>query len=173
VIDANDVYSLEGLNPNYDTNIDYNLDDIIEASAPFYNTFIDCPTGETLTGEVDSFSFEQVGMELNSLANAGFGLYANSGTGIVRRFDSIFGNTESTGSRQNVYLVKKQYNQKISTQIAGYPRSGSQPGDRVRYADIDVVKYKYEVSKLPFSGSIASSPEIAQIKTLNGYFPTH
>jgi hypothetical protein len=173
VIDANDVYSLEGLNPNYDTNIDYNLDDVVEASTPFYNTFIDCPTGETLTGEVDSFSFEQVGMELNSLANAGFGLYANSGTGIVRRFDSIFGNNELTGSRQNVYLVKKQYTQKISTQIAGYPRSGSQPGDRVRYADIDVVKYKYEVSKLPFSGSIASSPEIAQIKTLNGYFPTH
>jgi hypothetical protein len=173
VVDANDVYSLEGFNPNYDSTIDYNFDNIVEATAPFYNTLIECPTGETLTGEVDSFKFEQIGMELNSLANAGFGLYANRGTGIIRKFDSIFGNSESTGSRQNIYLVKKQYTQKVSTQIAGYPRSGSQPGERVRYADIDVIKYKYEVSTLPFSGSIAISPEIAQIKALNGYFPTH
>ena len=173
VVDANDVYSLEGFNPNYDSTINYNFDNIVEASAPFYNTFIECPTGETLTGEVDSFKFEQIGMELNSLANAGFGLYANHGTGLVRRLDTIFGNFELTGSRKNVYLVKKQYNQKVSTQIAGYPRSGSQPGERVRYADIDVIKYKYEVSTLPFSGSIAISSEIAQIKALNGYFPTH
>jgi hypothetical protein len=173
VVDANDVYSLEGFNPNYDSTIDYNFDNIVEANAPFYNTLIECPTGETLTGEVDSFAFEQIGMELNSLANAGFGLYANRGTGIIRKFDSIFGNSESTGSRQNIYLVKKQYTQKVSTQIAGYPRSGSQPGERVRYADIDVIKYKYEVSTLPFSGSIAISPEIAEIKALNGYFPTH
>jgi len=173
VVDANNVYSLEGFNPNYDSTINYNFDNIVEASAPFYNTFIECPTGETLTGEVDSFKFEQIGMELNSLANAGFGLYANHGTGLVRRLDTIFGNFELTGSRKNVYLVKKQYTQKVSTQIAGYPKSGSQPGERVRYADIDVIKYKYEVSTLPFSGSIAISSEIAQIKALNGYFPTH
>jgi hypothetical protein len=174
IVAANDVYSLQGFNPNYDSTIDYSFDNIMEASAPFYDTFVQALyTGSNIVGEVDSFNFQQIGMELNSLANAGFGLYANKGTGIVRRFDTIFGNSQLTGSRQNVYLIKKQYIQKVSTQIAGYPVSGSQPGDQIKYVDLPVTKYKYEVSTLPFSGSVAISPEIAQIKALNGYFPTH
>jgi hypothetical protein len=174
VLDANDLYSLEGFNPNYDSTIDYNFDNVIEASAPFYDTFIQALyTGSNIVGEIDSFAFQQIGMELNSLANAGFGLYANHGTGLVRRIDTIFGNFELTGSRKNVYLVKKQYTQKVSTQIAGYPVNGYQPGEQVTYADVAVIKYKYEVSTLPFSGSIVNSSEIVEIKPLNGYFPTH
>jgi hypothetical protein len=172
-IDATEIYKLGADNPNYDSEIDYNYDELFEVTAPFYDVEIECPTGEYLSGEADSFAFEQIGMEKDSLANAGFGLYANNGTGIIKSYDGIFGNHFTTGSRQNIYLVKEQYIQNVPTQISGYPVNGSQPGDQIRYADIPVTKYKYKVSTVPFSGSIFVSNDIVEVKPLNGYFPTH
>ena len=173
LINANESYIIDATTPNYESEIDYKFDDLLIADAPFYDTFINCPTGETLTGEVDSFNFESIGMDKNSLANVGFGVYANHGVGVVRTFDGIFGNTESTGSRKNIYLIKQQYTKNVSTQIKGYPTTGSLPGDRVVYADIPVTNYRYAVSLLPFSGSVVNSSEIVSITALNGYFPTH
>jgi hypothetical protein len=173
LINANESYVIDGTNPNYESEIDYKFDDLLIADAPFYDVSIDCPTGETLTGEVDSFNFESIGMDRNSLANAGFGVYGNHGVGVVRTFDGLFGNTESTGSRRNIYLIKQQYTKNVSTQIKGYPTTGSLVGDRVVYADIPVINYKYAVSLLPFSGSVVNSSEIVSVTALNGYFPTH
>jgi hypothetical protein len=79
----------------------------LEADAPFYDAQIDVPTGATLTGEAESFSFEIIGMEKDSLSNLGFGLYGENGFGIYKKYD-IFGNF--TQSRQNIYLVKEQLN---------------------------------------------------------------
>ena len=173
LINANESYVIDATNPNYESEIDYKFDDLLIADAPFYDVSIDCPTGETLTGEVDSFNFESIGMDRNSLANAGFGVYGNHGVGVVRTFDGLFGNTESTGSRRNIYLIKQQYTKNVSTQIKGYPTTGSLVGDRVVYADIPVINYKYAVSLLPFSGSVVNSSEIVSVTALNGYFPTH
>ena len=179
IVDANDVYSLEGFNPNYDSEIDYNFTDIFETEYPTYppqgSINIECPTGESLTGEADSFTFEQIGMENDSLANLGFGLYAQSGTGIVKKLDTLFGNEHSTGSRKNIYLVKQEYTQKINTQISGYPVKNYNAGDRVRYQKVSVTKYKYKVSITPFSTSslVSVGGDIVEVKPLNGYFPTH
>ena len=173
IVDASEVYLLDGTNPTYDSEIDYTFDNLFEASAPFYDAAIQCPTGESLTAEVDAFKFEQIGMERDSLANLGFGLYANKGVGIIHKYDEIFGNEHLTGSRQNIYLVKQQYTKNISTQVSGYPTNGYQPGDRVKYVNVPVTNYKYKVSIIPFSGSIADSTEIVEVKALNGYFPTH
>jgi hypothetical protein len=173
IVDASEVYLLDGTNPTYDSKIDYTFDNLFEASAPFYDAAIQCPTGESLTAEVDAFKFEQIGMERDSLANLGFGLYANKGVGIIHKYDEIFGNEHLTGSRQNIYLVKQQYTKNISTQVSGYPTNGYQPGDRVKYVNVPVTNYKYKVSIIPFSGSIADSTEIVEVKALNGYFPTH
>ena len=96
-----------------------------------------------------------------------------NGFGVVRTFDDVFGNTELTGSRRNIYLVKQQYTTNVSTQIKGYPTTGSVAGEKVLYADVPVTNYKYVVSILPFSGSIANSSEIVSVTALNGYFPTH
>jgi hypothetical protein len=173
LVDAHDVYNLEGNNENYETEVDYNFYDLLEASAPFYNSEIQCPTGETLMAEIDSFKFEQIGMEKDSLSNLGFGLYAKNGVGIVHKYDEIFGNEHLTGSRQNIYLVKQQYVKNVPLQVSGYPVNGYQPGDQVKYENVPVTNYKYKVSIVPFSGSIADSSEIVEVKALNGYFPTH
>ena len=46
-------------------------------------------------------------MDKNSLANIGYGLYAIRGNAIYRDYDGLFGNTEITGSRKSVFLVKE------------------------------------------------------------------
>jgi hypothetical protein len=179
LIDAETIYSLDVTNPNYESEIDTNEIYVIESSYPTYpqtgSINIECPTGATLTGEVDSFTTTVIGLDPNSLANAGFGLYAESGNGIVRTLETVFGNYESTGSRKSIFLVKEQYKQSISTQLRGYPttRSLTIPGEQVYYENMDVIKYKYRVSTLPFSGSIDIGNDTIEVIALNGYFPTH
>ena len=179
LIDAETIYSLDATNPNYESEIDTNQIYVIESSYPTYpqtgSINIECPTGATLTGEVDSFTTTVIGLDPNSLANAGFGLYAERGNSIVRTLEPVFGNYELTGSRRSVFLVKEQYKQSISTQLRGYPttRSLTIPGEQVYYENMDVIKYKYRVSALPFSGSISVGNDTVEVIALNGYFPTH
>ena len=173
-IDANNVISFEGTNPNYDTTI--NASEIItfESSAPFFDTLIQCPTGASLVGEADSFTFTEIGMDKDSLANRGFGLYAKHGTGIVSNYDPLFGNYHPTsGSRKSIFLVKEQYSQKINTLVKGWPTNGAVLGEAQKYEKVSVTKYKYKVSTLPYSGSISIGNEVVEVTALNGYFPTH
>jgi hypothetical protein len=170
IVDANDVIQLEATNPSYNSNIDANDGVLLEGSAPFYDLEIQCPTGASLVGEADSFTFTEVGMDRDSLANAGYGLYAINGTGLVRSYDPLFGNYQETGSRKSIFLVKQQYTQKINTQTEGYPTT---PYGQVKYEKIEVTKYKYKVSVLPFSGSVGVGNDIVEVTSLNGYFPTH
>ena len=174
-IDNSDATVFEVTNPNYESEINYNFDSLLLADAPFYDVSIQCPTGETLTAEVDSFKFESIGMDKNSLANLGYGAYARHGVGVIRTFDGIFGNSETTGSRKNVYLVKEQYITNVSTQVKGYPTTGSVPGERVLYVDVPTTNYKYKVSITPFSTSslVSVGNEVVAVTALNGYFPTH
>jgi len=179
LIDAETIYSLDAINPNYESEIDTNQIYVIESSYPTYpqtgSINIECPTGATLTGEVDSFTTTVIGLDPNSLANAGFGLYAESGNGIVRNIEPVFGNFEMTGSRKSIFLVKEQYKQSVSTQLRGYPttRSLTIPNEQVYYENMDVTKYRYKVSTLPFSGSIDIGNDTVEVVALNGYFPTH
>jgi hypothetical protein len=170
VVDANDVIQLEASNPSYNSNIDANDGILLEGSAPFYDLEIQCPTGASISGEADSFSFTEIGMDRDSLANAGYGLYAINGTGIVRSYDPLFGNYQTTGSRKSIFLVKQQYTQKINTQTEGYPAT---PYGQVKYEKIAVTKYKYKVSAFPYSGSIEIGNDTVEVTALNGYFPTH
>ena len=157
--------------PSYTSLIDYNIDDLIEGSVPTYAVSITAnTTGSTLTGEADAFGSEQIGMNPNSLANKGFGLYAERGTGIYKYYD-IFGNY--TSSRQNMYVVKEQYQKKISTQTGGWPTLGASPGDSVVYEDVVNTFYRLNVSLLPFSGSITIGNNIVEVTPINGYLPTH
>ncbi len=145
-------------------------DTILEATAPFYDVEIDVPTGATLSGEADSYGFEIIGMEKDSISNLGFGLYGKNGFGIYKKYD-VFGNF--TQSRQNIYLVKEQYSRKVSTQTAGYPTNGALPGEQVKYQDVLVPYNKYRVSLMPFSGSVSIGNEIVSVTPLNGYLPSH
>jgi|694.fasta_scaffold49691_1 hypothetical protein len=173
-IDANDVITFEGSNPNYDTTIDSTEIITFESSAPFYDTFIQCPNGATLTGEADSFTFTEIGMDKDSLANRGFGLYAKHGTGIVSNYEPLFGNYHPTsGSRKSIFLVKEQYSQNVNTLVKGWPTNGALLGEAQKYEKVAVTKYKYKVSTLNWSGSISIGNEVVSVEALNGYFPTH
>ena len=171
-MDANDVIQLEASNPSYNSTITANDGISLEGSAPFYDLEIQCPTGASLVGEADSFTFTEVGMDRDSLANAGYGLYAINGTGIVRSYDPLFGNYQTTGSRKSIFLVKQEYTQKINTQTEGYPTT---PYGQVKYEKIAVTKYKYKVSITPFTTSslVSVGGDIVEVTPLNGYFSTH
>ena len=118
-LNADDVYTLEATNPNYDTLIDTNDTILIETEYPTYpptgSVNIDCNLGSTILAEVDSFTTTIIGLDPNSIANAGFGLYGENGNSIIRKIEPVFGNFQITGSRSSVFLVKEQYNTKVST----------------------------------------------------------
>lgn len=174
IVDANTGIILESSNATYQSTIDYNFVDILDTEYPTYpaqgSVNIECPTGASLYGEVDSFSSTQIGMEKNSLANIGYGLYAKKGNSIYRRFDDIFGNLETTGSRVSAFLVKESKPKKKKTQTGGYPATTSGP---IKYTTITTFEDKYYVSLLPFSGSISIGNDIVQVTAINGYLPTH
>jgi hypothetical protein len=159
-------FDLDSDNVSYETIINPIKTELFEATAPFYEASIQVPTGSSLTGEADSFTFEAIGMDKNSLSNLGFGLYGERGVGIFKYYD-IFGNY--TSSRQNIYAVTERRYKKVSTQVSGYP-TGSGP---VRYENKLVPQYETKVSLLPFSGSITYGSNTIEVIALDGYFPTH
>jgi hypothetical protein len=169
LIDAETIYTIESLNEGYDTKIDYFDNSTLIADAPFYETAIQVPTGSYLSGEAFVNTLTQIGMDKDSLANAGFGLYAINGVGIVKKWDGVFGNNQVTGSRSSIFLVKEQKIKKVSTQISGYPTSSGQ----VVYKDVKVNYNTYKVSVQPYSGSVAIGNDVVNVVALNGYFPTH
>jgi len=177
IVDTADTYLLEGTNPTYDSQIDTIETYVLEPSYPTYpqtgSINIDCNLGSNISAQVDSFSSEFIGLDPNSIANAGFGLYAQRGVGMVRKFDGLYDRNELTGSRKNIYLVKEQYKTVVSTQVAGYPTNGALVGEQVLYADIDKINYRYKVTTLPFSGSVSIGNDIVDVTALDGYFPTH
>ena len=177
LINTDEVYLIESENNGYETEIPTNEVYVIETEYPTYpptgSVEIYVPTGANITAEVDSFRTTVVGMNPESLANAGFGLYGKNGNAIVSTIEPIFGNYQTTGSRKSVFLVKEQYTTKVSTQTKGWPVNGALPGEQVLYEDITTTNYRYKVSSLPFSGSITIGNQTTQVTSLNGYFPTH
>jgi hypothetical protein len=179
-LDAVTVYDLNANPAYYDTSIEYLQDAVISGSVPMYEFSLQIPTGSTLTGEVDSFKFEAIGMERDSLANVGFGLYARNGNAIIPGFDGVFGNYVTThitssvkgGDRKSVFLVKEQYDTKVSTQTEGWPATNI-PGQRVKYENVLVTNNKYKVTVLPFSGSVDVGGSVTEVTAVNGYLPTH
>jgi hypothetical protein len=181
LVNTDEVYLIESENNGYETEIPTSELYLIETEYPTYpptgSVEIFIPTGATITAEIDSFNTTIVGMNPDSLANAGFGLYGENGTGIVRSYDPLFGNYQLTGSRKNIFLIKQQYTQKINTQTEGYPTT---PYGQVKYEKTAVTKYRYKVGILPFStGSYgvpffpSASGDLVEITPLNGYFPSH
>ena len=179
-LDAVTVYDLNANPAYYDTLIEYLQDTVISGSVPMYEFSLQIPTGSTLTGEVDSFKFQAIGMERDSLANVGFGLYARNGNAIIPGFDGVFGNYITThitssvngGDRKSVFLVKEQYDTKVSTQTEGWPATNI-PGQRVKYENVLVTNNKYKVTVLPFSGSVDVGGSVTEVTAVNGYLPTH
>jgi hypothetical protein len=168
-IDGDSQIELTSTTPFYNSEI--NVEDLteFETEYPTYNVDIEVPFNTTLNAEVDSYGFTQVGMERDSLENAGYGLYAQEGTGSITTID-VFGNV--TSSRQLIFQVKEQFTEKVQVQTEGWPATTT--NEPVKYEIQDVINHRYRVSVLP----IGSTPptignNIVEVVPLNGYFPTH
>ena len=169
-IDGDNDINLVSTTPFYDADITTEDTVVLNGEYPSYDSYIEVQTGAKLSALVDTDTFQQIGMERDSLTNAGFGLYAPiTTTGIVTKLD-IFGNI--TSSREQIYLIKESYVETISTQTEGYPATTN--NEAVKYEDVDVTKYKYKVSTIPYGGSAPSvGNDIVEVTPLVGYFPTH
>ena len=168
-VDAESDITFEGTTPFYNSEIVVDDSVVLNGDYPTYESYIEVQTGANLTALVETNTFEQIGMERDSLTNAGFGLYAPITTGIVTKLD-IFGNL--TASREDIYLIKESYVETISTQTEGYPTTSN--NEPVKYENVDVTKYRYKVSRLPYGSSTPSvGNNIVEVTPLSGYFPTH
>jgi hypothetical protein len=170
VVEANNDVTLDGTTPFYSSSISVEDDTTLEGTYPSYLTEIEVPDGSTIEALVDTTTFQQIGMDTNSLSNAGFGLYTTlPATGSVSFLD-IFGNL--TDSRQQIYLVKESYSERIKVQTKGWPATTN--NEQVEYEFEDITKYRYIVTRVP----VGSTPptvgnDIVEVTPLNGYFPTH
>jgi len=169
-IDGESDVVLTSTNPQYDSSINVDDETTLEGTYPTYISEIEVPDGARAEALVDTTTFEQVGMDPNSLANAGFGLYAPlAGTGSLNTID-IFGNV--TSSRKLIFSTKEQYIEKISVQTKGYPATSN--NEQVEYELQDVTKTRRKVTILPIGSTPPSvGNDITEVIPLNGYFPTH
>lgn len=170
-IDAEEDVVLISTNPQYDSSIDIDEDIEFIGTYPTYNVSVDAGVSEpTLGASIHGFEFEQIGMEKDSLANAGYGLYASlPATGSVTKLD-IFGNLFTT--REQIYLIKERYIEKVEVQTEGYPATSN--NEQVKYELQDVTKFRYKVSRVAVGTTPPSvGNDIVEVTPLNGYFPTH
>jgi len=169
-VDGDTDVNLVSTNPQYDSIIDVEDDTNLVGNYPTYNSEIVVPDGSKADAFVIENTFQQIGMDPNSLSNAGFGLYApTSATSSVDTID-IKGNI--TSSRKLVFKTKEEYIEKISVQTKGYPATSN--NEQVEYELQDVTKYRSKVTILPIGSTPPSvGNEITEVIPLNGYFPTH
>ena len=169
-VDGDTDINLVSTNPQYDSIIDVEDDTKLVGNYPTYITEIVVPDGSKADAFVVENTFQQIGMDVNSLSNAGFGLYApTSATASVDTID-IKGNV--TSSRKLIFKTTEQYIEKISVQTKGYPATSN--NEQVEYELQDVTKYRNKVTILPIGSTPPSvGNDVTEVIPLNGYFPTH
>jgi hypothetical protein len=165
VIDENEATELIGEKISYETLIDYNTDEFLEGEYPTYTSSIEFSLGETLLAEYESIGkYEAIGMDKNSVANLGFGLYAPSGTTEYKRFTDLEGSVSQ--SRSNIFLVELTETKNILERI--------NPNDRSTILEDTPTQFKRNtVSIIPFNGSVSVGNAVTNVTELKGYFHTH
>ena len=164
VIDENEATEIIGENAGYDTIIQYNTEELLEGSYPSYTSSIEFSLGETLLAEYESIGkYEAIGMDKNSVANLGYGLYAPSGTTQYKRFTDLEGNVSQ--SRSNIFLVELTETKNILEQ--------TNPNEPLLVEDTPRQFKRNVVSIIPFNGSVSVGNGVTNVTELKGYFHTH
>ena len=164
VIDENEATQIVGENAGYDTTIDYNTEELLDAEYPSYDASIQFSLGETLLAEYESIGkYEVIGMDKNSIANLGYGLYAPNGTTQYKRFTDLEGSVSQ--SRSNIFLVELTETKNVLTQ--------TNPNEPLLLEDTPTAFKKNVVSIIPFNGSVSVGNGVTNVTELNGYFHTH
>jgi len=121
-----------------------------------------------MTGSLQGFEASmvqtQIGMEPNSIANSGYGIYGENGHSI-RTYRDLTGNTIQ--ERNRIYVIKEQY-------VVNVPVDINTSGSASSYEMVPTTRTKYSVSILPYSGSTpVVGGNIIEVTPLNGYLPSH
>jgi hypothetical protein len=119
----------------------------------------------SVQGQYDSTQYQQIGLDLESLGVAGFGLYGSGSHSIRTR---LF-NNNIVKDRVRVYLLKESYTEDVPQNIDS---NDSSRGMEI----VTTTKYRTKVNVIPFeqSGSLPSvGGNIVGVTPLNGYFPLH
>jgi hypothetical protein len=124
-------------------------------------------------------NYQQVGMDPNSMAVLGFGLYGQNGNSIRTRIDK---DGNRVRDRVKVYLLTEQYTELVPNS-SGSVKSGSEDiySELVPPPLENVTKYRTKVNILPFTGSngletqlrFTGSVNYFTHEPLDGYFPSH
>jgi hypothetical protein len=171
VIGVDDATELFADKPTFDGVIEYSTNKLLEGTIPTYTASLSYELKYELLSELDTFGkFEAIGMDKNSMANLGYGLYAENTTTIWKRYDI---NSNFTQSRENVFLVESEILKNVNMRVSGSPLPTAVPGEAEVFADVPVVFKQYVVSLLPFPNTLNQSGNITKITPLKGYFPTH
>lgn len=167
-IEENDEIDLLADYVSFTSSINYQDTTQIVGTTPFYNGFIDAPTG----GKLEALNIRQTNIEQQRAGfnlQEGFGLYASASHGKVTTVDSL-GNR--TGSRKQIYKIKEEFTEQVFTQVAGWPLTTN--NEPVQYDYVPVIKTRYKITVQEFG---ATPPEVGgkvlEVKPLNGYFSTH
>jgi len=164
IIDENEATEIIGENAGYTTTIEYNTEELLDGEYPSYDSSIQFALGETLLAEYESIGkYEAVGMDKNSVANLGYGLYAPHGTTEYKRFTNLEGNVSQ--SRSNVFLVELTETKNVLTQ--------TDSNEPLILENTPTIFKKNVVSIIPFDGSVSTGNGVTNVTELKGYFHTH
>jgi len=164
--------TMAGSNNSYDSTISAN-EDITQQGFITVNSGsdmggisikIDAEFQTPLQGEYESSMFTQVGMDMNSLTVAGFGLYAENGHAIVTKLDK---DNNFTKVRKRVDVITESYTVDIPQNID--PLDSSKGREFVTQT---LTRKKLNLRNFNQSGSLAAN-NVVSIVPLNGYVPYH
>jgi hypothetical protein len=180
---ANDEILLVGENTQWDGTVNASTEIVLESTTPFYDGTIVASENETLSGEYrtwvgnidagretslqgeyNSNQLQTIGMDVDSITVAGFGIYAENGF-TIRTYIDVFGNRIQ--KRQKVYQIKEQYT--IST-----PENINSLDPSLGTELVNETYNRYKITFLNYEQNAPTvSGKIVEVIPLNGYLPSH
>lgn len=147
----------------YYSTIENNIEDVLTATLDNISTTINAQITGSIKGEYDQVEYVQVGLDRNSLAVAGFGLYGENGN-VIRNYIDVWGNRVK--ERNKVYLIKESYTKYVPENISLDSSLGTEKVLRTFYRPkVTILDWN---APAPIVGG-----NIVEVTPLNGYFPTH
>jgi hypothetical protein len=169
VIDTESDLPLEGETPFYDGNIATDDDTILEGEHILYNMDVDAELGSAIIGEYYGIQFQQIGMDIDSIHTAGFGIVGTDGHVLRTRI-----NKDGHHEQQRVQVYRVQ-----ESSVINVPENINYSDSSLGTHLVPQTVYKYRVTTIPFpEGSTPATPpsvggSITEVIALDGYFPSH
>ena len=163
-ISTGDVANFTGEKVSLDVTLTHENENIIESNVEINNANVDAEMRSELQGWYDSQQFTEVGMDPNSIANAGFGVTGENGH-TIKTFVDLWG--EKQQIRKQIYKLKQKY-------VVDIPENINPNDASMGRHYVPVTKYKYTITTLNYGQPVpVVFGDIVEVTPLNGYFDSH